>query len=126
VGGSEVYEEPLYYISTVSKMVNLHPQTLRHYEQLGLIQPARSEGNVRLYSLRDIKRLRRICRLSDELGVNLAGVEIILKLLDRLDQLQQELERMQAERACLENDAFSWRAEITRLRQRLGESEVDG
>ncbi len=126
MGGSEVYEEPLYYISTVSKMVNLHPQTLRHYEQLGLIQPARSEGNVRLYSLRDIKRLRRICRLSDELGVNLAGVEIILKLLDRLDQLQQELERMQAERACLENDAFSWRAEITRLRQRLGESEVDG
>ena len=121
MGGSEVYEEPLYYISTVSKMVNLHPQTLRHYEQLGLIQPARSEGNVRLYSLRDIKRLRRICRLSDELGV-----EIILKLLDRLDQLQQELERMQAERACLENDAFSWRAEITRLRQRLGESEVDG
>ena len=118
---SEVYEEPLYYISAVARMLDLHPQTLRHYEELGLIQPARTEGNVRLYSLRDVERLRKICRLSDELGVNLAGVEIILKLLDRVDELQQELEKVQAECARLENESFSWQEEIVRLRQLSGE-----
>ena len=87
-------EEPLYYISVVARMVNLHPQTLRHYERLGLLQPTRTEGNVRLYSPRDVERVRKICRLSDELGVNLAGVDIILNLLDRVEELQEELDQV--------------------------------
>lgn len=84
-------DEPCYVISVVSRMVNLHPQTLRYYERVGLIVPARSAGNVRLYSPNDIERLRKICRLTDELGVNLAGVEVIMRLTDTIQQLQSEL-----------------------------------
>ena len=84
-------DEPCYVISVVSRMVNLHPQTLRYYERVGLIFPARSAGNVRLYCPNDIERLRKICRLTDELGVNLAGVEVIMRLTDTIEQLQSEL-----------------------------------
>jgi len=87
-------DEPCYVISVVSRMVNLHPQTLRYYERIGLVVPARSAGNVRLYSPADIERLRRICRLTDELGVNLAGVEVIMRLTDTIEQLQAELDEM--------------------------------
>ncbi len=90
-------------------MVGLHPQTLRHYESQGLVKPQRSEGNVRLYSPANIDRLRQIVRLTDELGVNLAGVQIILNMRERLERLQLETGTKQAE---LE-------AEITRLRKRL-------
>lgn len=93
---NQVYDEPLYYIGIVAKMVDLHPQTLRNYERLGLIEPQRTDGNVRLYSQQDVERLRKITRLTDELGVNLAGVEVILNLLERLDEMQQQLEMMQA------------------------------
>ena len=71
-------DEPCYVISVAARLVNLHPQTLRYYEREGLIEPARSSGNVRLYSTRDIERLRRIVRLTGELGINLAGVEVIV------------------------------------------------
>jgi MerR family transcriptional regulator/heat shock protein HspR len=70
---------------------------LRTYERLGLIRPARSPGNVRLYSPRDIERLRQIVRLVDELGVNLAGVEVILNMTERMRQMQEEMDRMEAE-----------------------------
>jgi MerR family transcriptional regulator/heat shock protein HspR len=90
-------------------MVGLHPQTLRHYENQGLIRPQRSQGNVRLYSPADIDRLKQIVRLTDELGVNLAGVQIILDMRERLEQLQLEAETKKAE---LE-------AEIARLRKRF-------
>jgi MerR family transcriptional regulator/heat shock protein HspR len=88
-------DEPHYLISVVARLVNLHPQTLRHYETLGLIVPERSQGNIRLYSPRDIERLRKITRLTQELGVNLAGVEIILRLSEQLEALQAELTRME-------------------------------
>ncbi len=114
-GESKLYEEPLYSISVAAKMLDLHPQTLRHYERRGLIQPGRTKGNNRLYSLRDIERLRKICRLVEDLGVNLAGVEVILNLLDRVDQLQQEMSAMQAE----------MEKQITSLRQRLREAGLD-
>jgi MerR family transcriptional regulator/heat shock protein HspR len=89
-------DEPCYVISVVSRMVNLHPQTLRYYERAGLIVPARSTGNVRLYSPSDIERLRKICRLTDELGVNLAGVEVIMRLTDTIERLQSELRQSRA------------------------------
>ncbi|GIK42062.1 MAG: hypothetical protein BroJett011_58950 [Chloroflexota bacterium] len=104
--------QPMYVISVAAKMIGVHPQTLRHYENIGLVVPERSEGNIRLYSPADIDRLRQISRLTDELGVNLAGVQIILDMRERLEQLQLEVETRQAE---LE-------AEIARLRKRL----IDG
>jgi len=87
-------EGPLYLISTVAKMWNIHPQTLRLYEREGLIKPARTEGNTRLYSQEDIERLRTILTLTRELGVNLAGVEIILRLREQIEELQKEVEKL--------------------------------
>ncbi len=89
-------DEPHYVISAAAGLVNLHPQTLRHYETLGLVVPQRSQGNMRLYSPRDIERLRKITRLTQELGVNLAGVEIILRLSEQVEALRAELVRMEA------------------------------
>ena len=101
-------EQPMYVISVAAKMVDLHPQTLRHYENQGLVKPKRSDGNVRLYSPADIERLRQIVRLTDELGVNLAGVQIILDMRERLERLQLEMDsaraEMEAEIARLRND----------------------
>jgi len=88
--------EPCFPIGVVARMVNLHPQTLRLYERVGLIVPARSPGNVRLYSELDVERLHKICRLTDELGVNLAAVEVIMRLTDTIEQLQRELQTMKA------------------------------
>lgn len=78
-------------------MAGLHAQTLRHYEHVGLLAPARSDGNVRLYSARDVERVRRIRSLMEDLGVNLAGVEVILRLRDRISALEEELARLQQE-----------------------------
>ena len=88
-------DEPHYVISAAARLVDLHPQTLRHYEALGLVVPERSQGNIRLYAPRDIERLRKITRLTQELGVNLAGVEIILRLSEQLEALQEELTRLE-------------------------------
>ena len=90
-------DEPCYIISVAAKLVRLHPQTLRYYERLGLLQPSRSAGNMRLYSPRDISRLRKIIQLTDELGLNLAGVEVILRMGERMRELQREMELMQAD-----------------------------
>ena len=91
-------DEPLYTISIAARLVRperpeepIHPQTLRMYEKLGLVSPKRV-GKNRLYSDRDIERLRQIQRFTQDMGVNLAGVEVILGLLERLDQLQREME----------------------------------
>ncbi len=86
-------DEPTYVISVAARLVNMHPQTLRYYERAGLISPNRSRGRIRLYSQRDIDRLRKIARLTDDLGVNLAGVEVILRLIESLEQAQRELEK---------------------------------
>ncbi len=89
-------DEPYYVISIAARLVNLHPQTLRHYEALGLVVPERSRGNIRLYSPRDIERLRKIARLTQELGVNLAGVSVILRLSEQVEALRAELTRIEA------------------------------
>ncbi len=95
-------------------MVNLHPQTLRYYERMGLIAPTRTRGNIRLYSPQEIKRLRSIVRLTYELGVNLAGVEVILSMARKMERMQEEMERMEAE----------FEKEIERLRARLRDMGV--
>jgi len=87
-------DKPLYLISTVAKMLNIHPQTLRLYEREGLIKPSRTEGNTRLYSQEDVERLRTILTLTRELGVNLAGVEIILRMREQIEELQREVEKL--------------------------------
>ncbi|WP_033122393.1 heat shock protein transcriptional repressor HspR [Helicobacter pylori] len=89
------YDEPLYLISVVAKILCVHPQTLRQYEKEGLIEPSRTDGKMRLYSQRDMDKIKTILRLTRDMGVNLAGVDIILRLkekLDELDSLNKELQ----------------------------------
>jgi MerR family transcriptional regulator/heat shock protein HspR len=86
------HDEPCYTIGVVARMVSLHPQTIRNYEQIGLVIPQRSDGNIRLYSQREVERLLKISRLTQELGVNLAGVEVILRMADQIETLQIEVE----------------------------------
>lgn len=86
-------DKPLYVISVAAELVDMHPQTLRLYERKGLIEPSRSAGKTRLYSQRNIEELREIRRLTQELGVNLAGVEEIIKLRQKLDVLQSNMEQ---------------------------------
>jgi MerR family transcriptional regulator/heat shock protein HspR len=80
-----------YVISVAARLLEVHPQTLRYYERAGLLRPSRSKGNIRLYSQEDIDHARQIKRLIDDLGVNLAGVEVILRLTDRIRRLEEEL-----------------------------------
>ena len=88
-------DEPCYTIGVVARMVDLHPQTLRNYEDMGLIVPQRTEGNIRLYSQREVDLLLKINRLTQEMGVNLAGVEIILRMAEQIEQLQLEVTTLQ-------------------------------
>ncbi len=90
-------DEPLFVISIAAKMVGMHAQSLRHYERLGLIRPSRSRGRVRLYSQSDIERLLHIQRLVNELGVNLAGAEVVIRLNERIRRMEEEMERLRAE-----------------------------
>ena len=83
-----------YMISSVAESYQIHPQTLRLYERLGLLKPSRSEGNTRLYTNEDLKRLEIILTLTRELGVNLAGVEVILNMREKMEKLQQQVEEM--------------------------------
>lgn len=82
-----------YTISAVAELFEIHPQTLRLYEREGLLKPSRSDGNTRLYEDADIERLEVILSLTRDLGVNLAGVEIILNMREKMDQMQSEFER---------------------------------
>lgn len=85
------YDEPVYLISIVAKILDIHPQTLRQYERENLISPSRSDGRIRLYSQRDIDKIKLILRLTRELGVNLAGVDIILNLKETIDAMEKEV-----------------------------------
>jgi len=85
--------EPRYVISVAARMLDVQTHTLRYYEKIGIIEPRRSTGNIRLYSEQDIDLLRRVKTLIDDMGVNLAGVEVILRLLQRLNEMQGELEK---------------------------------
>lgn len=91
------YDEPVYLISIVAKILDIHPQTLRQYERENLINPSRSDGRIRLYSQRDIERIKLILRLTRELGVNLAGVDIILNLKETIDGLEKEIAELRHE-----------------------------
>lgn len=86
-------QRPVYHISIVAEMVETHPQTLRMYERMGLLNPQRTRNNVRLYSEDDVDQVRRIQHLTQDLGVNLAGVEVVFKLLREMHQLREELEQ---------------------------------
>ncbi len=89
--------EPCYVISVAARMLGIETYTLRYYERIGVVEPHRSQGNIRLYSERDIDLLRRVKTLVDDMGVNLAGVEVILRLAQRVSELQNELKELQAE-----------------------------
>jgi len=91
------YDEPVYLISIVSKILDIHPQTLRQYERENLIMPSRSNGRIRLYSQRDIDKIKLILRLTRELGVNLAGVDIILNLKINIDSMEKEIAELRHE-----------------------------
>jgi MerR family transcriptional regulator/heat shock protein HspR len=91
--GVKKRKEKGYTISAVSEAYGIHPQTLRLYERHGLLKPSRSKGNTRYYSEQDLQRLEFILTLTRELGVNLAGVEIILNMRDKMDAMQREIQR---------------------------------
>jgi MerR family transcriptional regulator/heat shock protein HspR len=88
-------DRPRYMISVAAELVGMHPQTLRMYEQKGLVQPQRTAGNTRLYSEVDLERLRLIQRLTTQLGLNLAGVEVVLGLEEQLQRMQAQMERLE-------------------------------
>ena len=90
-------DEPRYVISVAARMLGIQKHTLRYYEKIGIIEPSRSRGNIRLFSERDIVRLRQAKTLMDDLGVNLAGVEVILRMAQRMIELQQQMEEMESE-----------------------------
>ena len=90
-------DEPVFQISVVARMVGVHQQTLRTYERMGFVAPARSSGNQRLYSQRDVEVLRRLRQYVEDLGVNLAGAEVLLRLSGRVEDLQVELNETRAE-----------------------------
>lgn len=90
-----VDERPRYMISVAAELVGMHPQTLRIYEQKGLVRPKRTAGNTRLYSEADVERLRLVQRLTTELGLNLAGVELVLRLEDELKKAHRRIERLE-------------------------------
>src|SRR6266516_4489585 len=90
-------ERPRYMISVAADLVGMHPQTLRIYEAKGLIRPKRTSGNTRLYSEADVERLRLIQRLTTELGLNLAGVEHVIRLEDELRRMRARMDRLERE-----------------------------
>jgi MerR family transcriptional regulator/heat shock protein HspR len=90
-------DRPRYMISVAAELVGMHPQTLRMYEQKGLVQPKRTAGNTRLYSEADLERLRLIQKLTTQLGLNLAGVEAVLGLEEQLQRMQARMERLERE-----------------------------
>ena len=94
-------DEPVFVISVAARMVGVRTQTLRYYERLGLISPARTPGNQRVFSRRDVARVQHIRSLMDDLGVNLAGVEVVLKLLLQVREAEARIERLEEENEML-------------------------
>jgi MerR family transcriptional regulator/heat shock protein HspR len=106
-------ERPRYMISVAAELVGMHPQTLRIYESKGLIRPKRTAGNTRLYSEADIERLRVIQQLTNELGLNLAGVEHVLRLQDELVRMRRRIDRVEREmRAAINEVHRTYRREL--------------
>lgn len=90
-------DEPCYVISIAARMVGMHAQTLRYYERAGLVRPSRSRGKRRLYSPADVARLREIQGLINDLGVNLAGVDVIFRMRNRMIEMEREMENLRHE-----------------------------
>ncbi|RXK01047.1 MerR family transcriptional regulator [Arcobacter sp. CECT 8986] len=88
---NNAYNEPVYLISAVAQILNIHPQTLRQYEREGLIKPSRTNGKIRLYSQKDIDHIKYVLTLTRELGINLAGVDLILRLNEKIEKLENEV-----------------------------------
>jgi MerR family transcriptional regulator/heat shock protein HspR len=86
-----------FVISVAARLLEVHPQTLRYYERAGLLRPSRSQGNIRLYSTSDLEQARQIKRLINDLGVNLAGVDVILRLTNHIQELERELAEHRSE-----------------------------
>ncbi len=106
-------DRPRYMISVAADIVGMHPQTLRIYENKGLIRPKRTAGNTRLYSEADIQRLQLIQQLINDLGLNLAGVEQVLQLQDEVEQMERRLDRMQREmRAAIDEVHRQYRRDL--------------
>ncbi len=95
--GPDLPPNAAFVISVAARLVGVHEQTLRYYERAGLLEPARSKGRIRLYSLHDLERVRQIRRLTDEMGVNLAGVEVIMRLTDHIRELEKRIDDLQTE-----------------------------
>ena len=91
------YDEPVYLISVVASMLEIHPQTLRQYEKEGLIEPSRTQGRMRLYSQRDIDKIKFVLQLTRKMGINLAGVDVILKLKEQMDLMNSEIKDLREE-----------------------------
>jgi MerR family transcriptional regulator/heat shock protein HspR len=87
-------DEPCYVISVAARMVGMHAQSLRYYERMGIIAPSRSRGRIRLYSQADVNRLLQIQRLINDLGVNLAGADIIIRMNERIRRMEEEIEEL--------------------------------
>ncbi len=94
---SQADEEPRYVISVAARMLGVQTYTLRYYEKIGIIEPSRSGGNIRLYSDRDIALLRQMKTLMEDLGINLAGAEVILRMAQRMTELQNHVEGLESE-----------------------------
>lgn len=110
-------DKPRYMISVAADLVGMHPQTLRMYEAKGLVRPGRTPGGTRLYSDADVERLRLIQRLTNELGLNLAGVEHVLRMQDELNRMRARMERMERElREEIANVHRSYKREIVLYR----------
>jgi MerR family transcriptional regulator/heat shock protein HspR len=106
-------DRPRYMISVAAELVGMHPQTLRVYEEKGLVRPKRTAGNTRLYSEADLERLRLIQRLTTELGLNLAGVEAVLELEAEVGRMQARMERLEREmRDAIEQVHRQYRREL--------------
>jgi MerR family transcriptional regulator/heat shock protein HspR len=100
------FEDPVYQISVVAELLGIHPQTLRHYEREGLVVPSRTSGKIRVYSKKDIDDLKLILRLTRELGVNLAGVDVIMQLKHQVRELQKELTELRRNISSLEAESI--------------------
>ena len=90
-------EEPRYVISVAARLLSIQTHTLRYYEKIGIIEPSRSRGNIRLYSDRDLAQLRQMKTLMEDLGINLAGAEVILRMAQRMTELQRHVEGLESE-----------------------------
>jgi MerR family transcriptional regulator/heat shock protein HspR len=123
----EASQRPIYMISVAAELVGMHPQTLRMYETKGLVRPQRTPGGTRLYSQADIERLQIVQRLTSELGLNLAGVELVLRLEDELRKAHAQIERLQRQhRQDVEKVHKQYRRDLVLVREeRLPERQAN-